>query len=69
MRVKLRGDLTEYDERCVSGAEGSTGMPLSIWARGSDRFVGVYFDSGARLDVLWESLEMVDADAPEFEDL
>jgi hypothetical protein len=31
-----------------------------MWARGSDNFVGVYFDSGACLDVLWTGLEVVD---------
>jgi hypothetical protein len=59
MRVKLTADLTRYDARCIVGAEGDTGPPCSMWARGSDRFVGVYFDSGARLDVLWSSLEVI----------
>jgi hypothetical protein len=35
-----------------------------MWARGSDCFVGVYFDSGARLDVLWKSLQNLDETPP-----
>ena len=63
MRVKLAVDLTEYDSRCVTGSEGHTSEPCSFWARGSDRFTGVRFDNGARLDVLWRSLEIIDPEA------
>ena len=61
-RVRLTDDLTKYDARCTVGAEGTTGSPVDIWARQfPGRFVGVYFDSGARLDVLWSGLEVLDA--------
>jgi len=60
VRVKLTVDLTKHDSRCVAGSEGWTGYSVSGWARQFDRFVGVYFDSGARLDVLWKSLERID---------
>jgi len=59
-RVRLTVDLREYDKRCAVGAEGRTGPPCDMWARTyPSRFVGVYFDSGARLDVLWTGLERV----------
>ena len=60
-RVKLKVDLTKYDSRCKIGSLGST-MPdikLSVWGS-QDRFVAVNFDNGAQLDVLWESLEVID---------
>lgn len=61
LRVKLIVDLTRYDSRCVIGSLGSTGYgeAYSMWARGSDRFTGVRFDNGARLDILWDSLEVL----------
>jgi hypothetical protein len=59
MRVRLTVDLTGYDSRCTEGSEGETCGPLSMWARGSDCFTGVRFDSGAALDVLWRSLEVI----------
>jgi len=58
MRVKLKVDLMRYDQRCKVGELGWT-MPdtkLSVWGS-TDRFVAVRFDNGARLDVLWDSLE------------
>jgi len=58
-RVRLTVDLTKYDPRCVVGSEGVTGRPLSMWARGTDLCVGVYFDSGACLDVFWSGLTVI----------
>ena len=59
-RVRLTVDLREYDARCAVGSEGIPGPPCDMWARTFPaRFVGVYFDSGARLDVLWTGLEPV----------
>jgi len=58
VRVRLKEDLTKYDERCKIGELGWT-MPdvkLSIWGS-YDRFVAVKFDNGAKLDVLLKSLE------------
>lgn len=60
MRVKLTDDLRKYDSRCTVGSEGMTGAALSMWAQHLDHFTGVYFDSGARLDVAWQSLEIID---------
>jgi hypothetical protein len=59
-RVRLKVDLTQYDSRCVVGSMGTIGPPCSMWAKGSDLFTGVYFDSGARLDCLWRSLEEIE---------
>ena len=62
MRVRLTVDLTDYDARCKAGSEGETGAPCAVWARTfPDRFVGVHFDSGAALDVLWTGLEEIAA--------
>ncbi|HKF26289.1 MAG TPA: hypothetical protein VKB24_09940 [Candidatus Acidoferrum sp.] len=62
MRVKLTTDLTQYDSRLLNGSEGETGEPLSAWGRSSGFHVGVYFDSGAKLDIGWSSLEIIDAE-------
>jgi len=61
IRVKLKVDLTRYDSRCKIGSYGYTipNLKLSIWGS-QDRFVAVKFDNGAKLDVLWESLERID---------
>jgi len=58
LAVKLTADLTKYDSRCKIGSKGITipDSKLSIWGS-SDRFVAVNFDNGARMDVLWGSLE------------
>jgi hypothetical protein len=57
-RVKLMVDLTRYNEKCKIGELGWTipNVKFSIWGS-TDRFVAVNFDNGAKLDVLWESLE------------
>lgn len=61
IRVKLKYDLTKYDTRCVVGSLGkhTPGQSFSIWARTQDRFWGIEFDNGAKLDVLTSSLEIV----------
>ena len=61
MRVRLTADLTGYDARLVIGAEGVT-IPgdRSGWST-YDRFTKVRFDDGPYLDVLWRSLETLDA--------
>lgn len=60
LRVKLKVDLTKYDNRCKVGSLGYTipDIKLSIWGS-QDRFVAVKFDNGAQLDVLWNSLETI----------
>lgn len=57
-RVKLKVDLTKYNSRCKIGEMGWTipDVKLSVWGS-QDRFVAVKFDNGAKLDVIWESLE------------
>lgn len=61
IRVKLKVDLTRYDNRCKVDSLGYTipDLKLSIWGS-QDRFVAVRFDSGAQLDVLWSGLKIVD---------
>ena len=60
-RVKLKVDLTKYDNKCKVGSLGYTipDVKLSIWGS-QDRFVAVRFDNGAQLDVLWNSLGVID---------
>ena len=60
LRVKLKVDLTKYDNRCKVGSIGYTipDIKLSMWGD-QDRFVAVRFDNGAQLDVLWDSLEII----------
>lgn len=61
-KVKLKVDLTRYADGLVEGTEGDTIGAYGMWSRGSDRFVGVKFPGIATLDVLWESLEIIDED-------
>lgn len=60
LRVKLKVDLTKYDSRCKISSRGYTlpDVKLSIWGF-QDRFVAVEFDNGSKLDVLWDSLEVI----------
>ena len=60
IKVKLTTDLTKYAERLISGTEGITVGRQGIWSRGSDRFITVRFPGIATLDVLWNSLEIID---------
>lgn len=55
IKVKLTVDLTRYDKRLVVGEIGYTKGPGR-----NDRFEWVKFNNGARLEVLWESLEVID---------
>ena len=60
IKVRLKVDLTKYRPGLVSGTEGTTIGTYGMWSRGSDRFVGVHFPGKGTLDVLWESLEIID---------
>lgn len=62
IKVKLKADLTRYGEGFKEGIEGYTIGEYGMWSRGSDRFVGVHFPNVGSLDVLWESLEIIDED-------
>jgi hypothetical protein len=58
MNVKLKVDLTKYDNRCVSGSTGKTMPNYKVGLYGGfDHFVAVKFDSGAVLDIAISSLE------------
>jgi len=59
LKVRLRVDLTRYRSELVAGVEGTTVGAAGLWSSGSDRFVGVRFPS-TTIDVLWESLEIID---------
>jgi len=57
-RVKLKVDLTKYDDRLIVGQEGYTIPWANISMYGKfDTFVAVKFDCGAKLDVAINSLE------------
>ena len=62
IKVRLKVDLTSYLPGLVAGSEGVTIGQYGMWSRGSDRFVGVEFPDKGKLDVLWESLEIIDDD-------
>lgn len=63
IKVKLTTDLTKYAKGLISGTEGITVGCQGIWSRGSDRFITVNFPGIATLDVLWDSLEIIDEEA------
>jgi len=48
--------------KLVPGVEGVTVGRHGEWSRGSDRFVGVRFQEIGTFDILWESLEIIDAE-------
>lgn len=60
IKVALKVDLTKYRSGLVSGTEGTTVGTYGMWSRGSDRFIGVHFPGKGTLDVLWDSLEIID---------
>ena len=60
IKVRLKTDLSKYSPGLLPGVEGHTIGRYGLWSRGSDRFVGVCFPGIANLDVLWESLEIID---------
>jgi hypothetical protein len=62
IKVRLRADLTRYHPALTSGAEGYTSSPSGFGSHASDRFVAVTFSAGVTLDVLWESLEIIDTE-------
>lgn len=57
-KVKLKVDLTKYDNRLNVGQEGMTipNCKLSSWGS-YDTFVAVKFECGAKLDIAINSLE------------
>ena len=62
IKIRLKVDLTKYHPELKIGAEGYTIGTYGIWSRGSNRFIGVCFPNIATLDVLWDSLEIIDSD-------
>jgi len=54
--VRLTVDLTRYDNRLVVGEVGTIVNPLGSYG---DRFAVVQFQNGARLQVLYASLALV----------
>lgn len=60
IRVRLMVDLTKYASGLIPGVEGYASGKHGMWSRGSDRFTGVNFPGITTLDVLWESLEIID---------
>lgn len=65
-RVKLKVDLTKYDSRCTVGVEGTTipNYKCGLYG-GFDHFVAVRFDSGAILDIAYNSLEFINVEPVE----
>jgi len=58
IRVRLEVDLTRYDNRCKKGALGWTKPNSKFSPFGvQDRFIAIEFDSGAKLDVLFNGLK------------
>ena len=60
IKVRLQTDLTKYAPSLVPGVEGYTIGKYGLWSRGSDRFIGVCFPGITTLDVLWDSIEIID---------
>ena len=60
IKVKLTVDLTRYANGLIAGTEGITVGRQMMWSHASDRFVTVCFPGIATLDVLWNSLEIID---------
>lgn len=60
IKVRLNTDLTKYGEGLKKGIEGYTIGEFGMWSRGSDRFVGVCFPGIQTVDVLWDSLDIID---------
>ena len=59
-RVKLKVDLTRYNEKAKEGELGWTipGTKLTFLGS-SDTFVAVRFDNGISMDILYKSLEFI----------
>lgn len=60
IKVRLKTDLTNYLSGLITGTEGVTVGAKGMWSRGSDRFISVHFPGKGTLDVLWNSLEVID---------
>lgn len=61
IKVRLKTDLTQYGAGLLPGTEGYTAGRQGMYSRGSDRFITVRFPTST-LDVLWDSLEIIDED-------
>jgi len=69
-RVKLKVDLTKYDSRCTEGVEGFTIPNYKCGLYGSfDHFTAVRFDSGAVLDIAYNSLDFINVETTEDKEL
>jgi hypothetical protein len=62
IKVRLTAELTRYSPGLVIGAMGQTAAFGGIWSPASDRFVAVTFPGIGTYDILWESLEIIDAE-------
>lgn len=60
IKVKLKVDLTRYGNGLVPGIEGYTIGRQGMWSRSNDNFITVCFPNIKTLDVLWDSLEIID---------
>ncbi|MBB6624803.1 hypothetical protein H7E67_15280 [Clostridium gasigenes] len=60
IKVELKTDLTKYGEGLIAGIKGITIGQQGIWSRSNDNFITVKFENNIILDVLWNSLEIID---------
>lgn len=60
INVELTTDLTKYHPNLISGTKGITIGEYGMYSRGSDRFIGVNFPNIKIMDVLWDSLKIID---------
>ncbi len=60
IRVRLKTDLTQYDQHLTPGREGYTIGVHGKCSQLSARYIGVWFPGIRLLDVSWASLEVVD---------
>lgn len=60
VKVKLKVDLTRYLTGLIVGSEGYTVGTYGKWSRLNDNFTGVKFSNIGTLDVLIDSLEIID---------
>ncbi|MBU3131948.1 hypothetical protein J1C67_19140 [Clostridium gasigenes] len=60
IKVELKTDLTKYGEGLITGIKGITIGQQGTWSRSNDNFITVKFENNIILDVLWNSLEIID---------
>ncbi|MBU3089805.1 hypothetical protein KPL42_15065 [Clostridium gasigenes] len=60
IKVELKTDLTKYGEGLIAGIKGITIGQQGIWSRSNDNFITVKFENNIILDILWNSLEIID---------